>query len=105
MKIGFFKVLFFYFFVNNAIFGQLIWACSTSFFAYECQGFTVVKKWKTKPVVPQRTSPIFYDTHFMIWNLPALFYKALRWIVWIENSNDIEAISILFFGRVKAMHC
>ena len=39
-KIGFFELLFFYIFVNISSFRQHIWACSTSFFAYKCQGFT-----------------------------------------------------------------
>ena len=38
-KIGFFELLFFYIFVNISSFGQHIWACNTSFFAYECQKF------------------------------------------------------------------
>ena len=39
-KIGFFELLFFYIFVNISSFRQHIWACSTLFFAYKCQGFT-----------------------------------------------------------------
>ena len=40
LKIGFFELLFFYIFINIFSFRQHIWACSTSFFAYKCQGFT-----------------------------------------------------------------